>query len=237
MIFTFWVDPGSVGVSKIDSAASEWRSFCPEFQVYSDDLIVNLIRAHDLDRHNLYCRIRIPSCRSDIARLVLLYALGGMYVDVHTGVGNKTQLLRTIRMLATHELVLFDKRFDHVPPQPFSIINGAICARRLSPILKTLIVSAFENLKSQYDLEAINRSYHSYNIAVLTGGWHLYASVFDISNNPVHIKPDLRNKISIAKTSKDIDCGVIFHKYRGYQSWQNHWSERQKREFLFYHDL
>ena len=34
----------------------------------------------------VYQRIRIPACKSDIARLVALYEWGGLYVDCHCGI-------------------------------------------------------------------------------------------------------------------------------------------------------
>ncbi len=51
------------------------------------------------DRMELYSQIRIPTAKSDIALLLLLYEFGGLYIDCHCGIRDADQIRRLLACL------------------------------------------------------------------------------------------------------------------------------------------
>jgi mannosyltransferase OCH1-like enzyme len=54
-----------------------------------------------------YQNIRIPACRSDIARLVALHEWGGLYVDCHCGIRDAKRIGQLLGFLDSMELIVF----------------------------------------------------------------------------------------------------------------------------------
>src|SRR6056297_2458942 len=81
-IFFFWHDLSTLP-PKFEENSRIARALHPGWTVtVIDDARARAeILEYDKDLHDLYCRIRVPACRSDIARLVLLHRYGGWYVD------------------------------------------------------------------------------------------------------------------------------------------------------------
>ena len=75
-IFTYWDGYWDKGGAPIMSAVQEWQKAIPDFYVCDDADICRIIDKCFPQWSSLYTRITLPSCKSDIARLVYLYYSG-----------------------------------------------------------------------------------------------------------------------------------------------------------------
>lgn len=236
MFFTYWThDSGSADLNATTALPmkSEWLREFEDFTVYDDSAVLPLLSRFGNDIPGLFRRIRIPSCKSDIARLVLLSEFGGLYIDAHTGIGNKTVLSRLVSTLPQCEVLLFDLVQKHKREGDISIPNGAIYSRPRSPIIEMFISSAIENIRNQFDKETSSGGYVPYNLAVLTGAWIIASTLFSLKERPFTLKGEFSNRVKIWPLTDGGDDPIRFYQYYSYRAPLMHWSERQNREPLF----
>jgi hypothetical protein len=223
MLFTFWTgslvtEPGSVAA---------WRDRFPGFSLFNDEDVIPLFE-HDWQRA-LYSRIRIPTCKSDIARIALLRNFGGFYCDAHTGPANGDRLAETLEYLSRFELVLFSCSWDPV----FNFMNGVLAARRHAAILDLIITKAFDNIARHERLEAETSGHVPYDILHLTGSGVILNCVFDHTPAGWAIKPHLVETIGFVTLPSADSHGFSVASHNDYRRPGNHWTERQKSERLF----
>ncbi len=199
--------------------------------MFGDADVLPLIKSEFL--RDLYLQIRIPACKSDIARLLLLQAHGGLYVDSHVGPGNGDRLVETLIALANFEVILFEKKWERKELGDLQLMNGAMAARRNTPVLDLLIDSAFNNLDNQRKAERETPGYVPYNIFVLTGAWDISLRIFDRSIKPYKIRPRFFDIVFLHEMNEHIDPGFRLYEFYGYRKPGDHWSERQSSERLF----
>lgn len=228
MLFTYWTGRPLTS----PHCAEVWQARFAQFTVFEDKDVLPLL---DSDRfRELYSRITIPACKSDIARLVLLRKFGGLYIDSHAAPSNADRLLETIEILSSVELVLFDRTYENAAFGAIHpVINGVIAGRRDAAILNLLIYSAFENLFGHARREAETPDHVAYNIFALTGAWDINLRLFDCSAQPCVVKPAFAAQVHVVKLLPGVDPGFQLYKYYHYRIPGDHWSERQTRERLF----
>jgi hypothetical protein len=184
----------------------------------------------------LYDRIRIAACRSDVARLFLLREHGGLYVDAHVGTADGFRLAEVLALLSRYELVLFDAPWARVQKEPdLGLFNGVMCARRQAPVLDLLIDSALANLQRQLEAEERTDGHAPYNIFSLTGAWDISVQLFDRGEHP-DLKPEFADRVRLVRIGGDADLEPLpfhVHRHYHYRVPGEHWSERQARERLF----
>jgi hypothetical protein len=235
MIFTFWVHDSALDGDAQDGpeAVAAWREHYPGTSLYSDSDVLPILAGFGSTCVDLYGRIRIPACKSDLARLLLLFRFGGLYVDSHTGPGNAHHLVNVFAALAAYEVVLFDKIWEHKHMNDIYIMNSVMCARQSSPVIKHLIDSALHNLQEHERKEHEAEAYVPYNIFVLTGAWDIRRNFFEMRNRKHVIKPAFADRVQLVGIERDQDPGFALYKYYGYRKEGRHWSERQASEPLF----
>ncbi len=235
MIFTFWVHDAARtgGVEDIPQSVTAWREHFPDMTLYSDIDVLPILGSFGATHVDLYERIRIPSCKSDLARLLLLFRFGGLYVDSHIGPGDTRNLAHVFGRLAANDVVLFDLTWMHKQPNDTNMINGVICARQASPIIKRLIESALHNLREHERKEHEARRHVPYNIFELTGAWDIVVNLFKRQDDRFVIKPEFADRVCRVGLEADKDHGFVLYKYYGYRKEGRHWSERQASEPLF----
>jgi hypothetical protein len=234
MIFGFWANRES-SISNADTLPSflSWRAEFSHFSLFTDEDVIPLLLGFGDDVSELYQRIRIPACKSDLARLVLLYNFGGLYIDAHCGLGSTKSLAELFLLLSKFEAVIFDKIQNHTYKGDIRLINSAMCARRNSPIIKTLADRAINNLRRHYNKEKSSSQYQPYNIFVLTGAWDISLELLDRNQNETKLKPEYIDRVKIAKIGTNMDSGFRLHQHYSYRVPGRHWSERQTCERLF----
>lgn len=235
MFFTYWTN-GSSAIAPEREAdfkamVADWTSKFPAFRVFSDADVEPLL---DPEFAALFRRIRIPACKSDIARLILLREFGGLYVDAHTGTGHGDVLSRVLELLATRDLILFDKRAVVKTASDKHIVNGAMVARRGAEPLRDVIADIRTNLVRHAAAEAASADYVPYNIFVITGSWSIGTTLFDRGDATLELKAKYADRIHVEPIDPEVrPWPCVFYKFYGYREPGKHWSERQNSERLF----
>jgi hypothetical protein len=226
MIFTFWDGDRS----DLADFIADWQMSVAEPVVHDDAAVLNCLDAINRDWLSIYRRIRIPACKADIARLTLLYSLGGLYVDAHTGNPNAKLLARLFAQLATKELIVTVKP---VSDGNYHLVNGAVCARARCQIVLDILSKCMANLAAHLDREQQADDYLPYNIAALVGAWvprmHLFVPVKD----RLALTDEFVDRVGTIIAGKPPDQPFYFYRHCGYRNASAHWSERQKKERLF----
>ena len=183
-ISTFWMANSEAPAAQDPPSKGEWQQAYPDFRQFSDAEVAALIARLDPAYAALYRAIRIPACRSDVARLFLLYEYGGLYLDAHAGTADRGALDALFDRLDRYELILFDNHFQHQGADDFQPMNSAMLARAKSPLLLELIRRVGRNLLAHYQQEARTPGYVPYNIFVLSGAWDMSLAFFDRGLTP-----------------------------------------------------
>ncbi|MEO6923363.1 MAG: hypothetical protein ABI142_06010, partial [Bryocella sp.] len=87
-VFSYWTTDDAPHRHPMPKEAElAWRTRVGEFTVFGDAAVEAALLAWGTDAVETFRGIGIPACRSDLARLVLLFQHGGLYVDAHCGPG------------------------------------------------------------------------------------------------------------------------------------------------------
>jgi hypothetical protein len=221
MLFSFWT-----GSKDEPQSFKIWRERYDGFFVFNDEDVLHLLGS-DICR-DLYSKIRIPACKSDIARLVLLREHGGLYIDSHTGPSNGDRLAETLEGLARFDLILFSKAWE----ERFNFMNGILVARRRAHVLDLLIDRAFHNLLKHRNLERETSDYVPYDIFRVTGTGVMLDVMFDPSAWGV-MKTEFKDIVNLHIMQTGDSPGFHIYQFYGYRKPGEHWSERQQHERLF----
>jgi hypothetical protein len=226
-VFAYWHDADQ---SVLAPFIEHWRQYFPQFQVLSDQDIVPLINRHLPEAAPLYPRLRLPAAKSDIGRLIALYAHGGLYVDCKCVIRDRLQLSRLIKQLETVECIVVDRALWIEPrrlPLEHDLINSMILARPGRELLLRSAQRATKNLECQYGMECSN-GYVEYNIAALTGAYVLGSILFEPGSLCRELRPEFSHTLIVPEEEMP-----IARAYFSYGPASMHWSERQKDEKLF----
>jgi hypothetical protein len=228
-ICTYWQgDP-----TTISEFLGGWRAKGLDVTVFDESHVSNLLRDIDPNWQALFDRIRLPACRSDMARLVLVHCYGGMYIDCHGSPEDRSALDGLFAALETHDLVMF-LNGDDLALGKLHIFNGTILARRSCDMLRVAMQAGFNNLLMHYHLEAATTGHIRYNIAELTGGWMLGTQLLDLKRPPFEPLARFSGRIHrVLLPAKGGHAAFRWYSYYAYRTPGQHWSERQATERLF----
>ncbi len=225
-MFTYWHDHG---LQPISDFITHWKAEFEDFRVISDDDVYSILSGFPDRCADIYRHIRIPACRADIARLLAIYAFGGLYVDCHCSIVDPWAL-RRLTCGAASKIVLL-RRGPLAVPTPRSgwtvLLNSFIAAPPRSALILAILQSALGNLEQQYDAEVEAGGYVPYKIWSMTGPGNISSVVLDPSW--ASVKPEYSDAVEI------VDEAVLIRRYifYDYRRPGMHWSERQTRETLF----
>ena len=230
-VFSYWDKPD---LSPIKTFIDEWRSHFPNFTILGDSEIEPLIAELFPEHLEMYLRIRIPTCKSDLALLLGLYKFGGLYADCHCGIRD----LGAIRQLMGHadqwELILYDKSRATEPRRASQIhpLNSVLFARPNSPIILETVTAAFSKAAAQWSAEK-ERGFVPYEIWSITGPGNLAEILLTDPEAPIsELRLEYVARVRFLQEGEGEPIGRYMHNF--YRVPGMHWSERQQREPLFY---
>lgn len=212
-------------------SVSAWRAIYPNFKVFDDDAVMDLIPSGFTRR--LYQQIVLPAAKSDLARLLLLNQFGGLYVDAHTGPSDPGRLVETFDHLSAYELVIYGKQWEIKQAHDFNLMNTVILARAKSSLIQMLIDRVSGNLAQQYDKEQSIGGYSPYSLHDLTGTQVIIKSFFENGVWPPPLAKIFDSKIKIVSMPSAESEGFHIYQFYDYRTPGSHWSEREKVEPLF----
>jgi FkbM family methyltransferase len=237
MIFTYWTGP-----SNLDQEFSDfWQAHVPEFRVFSDEDVLPIIESRHPELSLLYRRIRIPACRSDIARLILLEEFGGLYIDAHVSCPNFGCLAGLLSECGNFELGVFDVVPFRTRPGDRHICNTSLYSLKDSKYIAALINKVGGNLIGHYEREknapvaggSASADRPEYNIASLTGAWNIRMLFFEERSGALEVRKRFESSVLAIPLQNNDTSPLGFYRHYRYRSPGTHWSERQKNEPLF----
>lgn len=235
-VFCYWTtDTGAHEYAMPEATESAWRSQVTNFEVFNNEAVCEALDPWGAEAVEIFRGIRIPACRSDLARLALLYRNGGIYVDAHCAPGQVEALNKLMRLAAQHELVVFDESFDDGIYRNTCIINGVIAGRAGSEVLRELIGVALANLGRQRQLEAdAGGKMVPYSIYKLTGPWMIWHHLYQRKVRGAALKPEFAGRVFIWPCGRAEKARpVLTDQFGAHRTQASHWSVREKSEKLF----
>jgi len=236
MFFTYW----TIGSPPFDfpipaNTVSAWHSAGHSLAVSGAEAVEAALEAHGPWAAHLFRSIRIPACRSDLARLVLLHRHGGIYVDAHCAPGAALALARLMEWQRRHALILFDESLNLPAYRNTCIINGVMAGQAGSRVLDNLIKQALRRLKRHYQSERQAAGRHlRYNIYMLTGPWMIWHALYRRSDvGGADLAPHAKDVAIWPFEPEESKRAVIISQFNDYKRAGAHWSERQTLEPLF----
>jgi hypothetical protein len=232
--FSYWDRPDQ---SPIADFLAEWRSHFPDFQILDDRDVEEMLREDFPESVGLFRRIRIPTCKSDIAILIGLYRQGGLYVDCHCGIRDADGLNALLDDAHEWELVLYDldRTVEPRPPDVPRPLNSVMVAQPNSAIIRRSAALALQNLHVHWELERQTTTHVFYDIWTMTGPGVLEHTVCippaEMWGLPRGIRPENVNKVRFVQEGPD--APIIRYRHYSYSPPEEHWSRRQKTERLF----
>lgn len=238
MIFSYWSEEDTSAVAPTITA---WSEHFPEYRLIGDGDVRPLLRRMKPGFVELYDRIAIPACRSDVARLAFLYAHGGLYVDCHCHPADPEMIRRLLNELDVHEMILMSKDRAKRSRESLELFwprNGVVFARKSSSIISRLLDAAVDNLQRAAAGQPLNipLQYQNgwipgdRNIWLLTGPGLYISMLAEDPDRPTNIHPAYRHRI---KTVEEAGGPIRLYAHKGYRKLAIHWSVRQRSEPLF----
>jgi hypothetical protein len=233
-VFSYWDKPDRSGIADF---VNEWQGQCSGFRVLGDADVETMITEHFPQHLDVFRRIRIPTCKSDIAILLGLYCLGGLYVDCHCGVRDAGAFSRFLADTVNWEIILYNKSYDSEPRPPEALrpLNSVIAARRYSPIVLESAALAFQNLQQHWETERQTNGHAPYDIWTMTGPGVLEHTICIPPlvqwALPGGLRPEHAGKVRFIQ--EGADAPIVRYRHCSYRLPGAHWSERQKVERLF----
>lgn len=228
-IFFYWSE--KTIPEEILKNVENYKLLNPDFdvQIVGDDseILINAFKKFP-ELYKIYKKIRIPACKSDVVRIVLLRHYGGIYIDCATTLTKSLEELYDT--LKNKDIVIsFNvKSYDYS--------TRILMCKKFSGYMKSVLDVVISNLTELYAKETCSQQHIDYNILMLTGTGPFYKTF-----NRLDYLPDIKsinadnNKLigyldDESPYFKHYNCCLNHHHNANFHL---HWSERQKVEKLF----
>lgn len=135
--------------------AEKWEIAEPDWnhRVYVNEEVDEIVKAYSDRAYEAYLRIPGLSYRCDLARLILVYEMGGMYLDLDTRPNPNVQLYDYFVVNEQTKAgfcfeFLFDQTDAEGKPHDFKYVsmNHIFVAEKGSPLIKSMIDSMVEEI-------------------------------------------------------------------------------------------
>jgi len=222
--------------SLISAFIADWSREFPGFRVYSDADVVPILNRLMPGADEIYLALRLPAAKSDIARLALLHAHGGLYVDCHCGLRDAAWVRAELDALGLHEIIAIE-RTEPAPVDPNfprHLINGILFGRQSSPILEDLARQGLENLQRHLALIASSETPPDYDIWSMLGAYVLTTMILEPASDYTDFRRALRGGRVKILPLPQVAIQLSAHRrlYNGPKK-VLHWTRRQQEEPLF----
>jgi len=239
-VFAYW---NGVGAHYDGAFAGQWRAAFPDFRIYGREEAADHLQAHHPELADLFLDLAIPAAQSDVCRMAMLFAHGGLYTDCHFGFDDEVALRDFVAWAHDHAMVAVDNGLRRDVRHHQLLINGFLFAQPGHPLLADSLELIFTHLHQQRERERAG-DFGPYSIWRLVGPWVLNLAAF--ANVPMdapdpHREPWAPEAYPVVKTQyrdaltivREEDLPVRRNVHRGYSVAGSHWSERERNEPLF----
>lgn len=214
-IFFYWT--GSKIPEEIKKNVENYKKINNDYQVeiiMDDNLFLDKAKYDFPSLTNLFNKISIPSCKSDIARLLILYYFGGIYVDCNT-----------IPLKCFNDFYVTIKDKDFVISFNYNNLDYStrvLFSSKESSVLKEILIKITNNLENLFNLEKESNINIEYNILLLTGTGPF--------NDVLGRNGDVDKFDDNSDIIKHYGCNMEHHHNKNFEK---HWSNLQKKQKLF----
>lgn len=238
MIFSYWrTDAPPFDHAFPEAAAGAWRAAGAHFTLFGDADVLAALAPWGAAAQALFAALRLPACRADLARLVLLQRFGGLYVDAHAAPGAPASLGRLCAALARCELLLWDESPDQPGRRNTCILNGVIGGAAGSGLLDLLVREALARLTAQQAAQRQAWPRHAaYNVYHLTGPGMIWHALYErpAAGGDACVRAAYRDRVTVWPFEPaEARRAVHWSRFTHYKAPGAHWSERQAHEPLF----
>lgn len=219
----------------LDNVGAAWSAIDLSPTVWSIDEVAELVESRwGRENEELFRAIRIPACRSFLARTVILEHCGGLFVDAHMGPPSSPESLNNLALeLGSREVLLTVRATaDNDPTLAF----GFLIARSGARALAQLVRHQFGLLRDHRTKEIDAGSFTPYNLYALAGA-HCTAALFferPWPLDPYSVRPEWSDDLHIRVLTESETAPFAAYRYYDYRTPGAHWSERQRCETLFH---
>jgi hypothetical protein len=221
-IFFYWT--GSDVPDEIKTNIENYKVINPTFDVKiitNDDFLNKAI----IDFPNLvklFSQISIPTCKSDIARLLVLYYHGGIYIDCNTGP------VKSFDNFYNEHL-----NYDFIIS--FNYTNSDYSTRIMmskpeSKIIFDILNIISSNLHDQFVAEFMTDQHVLYNILILTGTGPFYELLGRANSKELFENYNMTTFDDNSDIVKHYACNMKHHHT---ENFHKHWSRVQLVQKLF----
>lgn len=237
-VFAYWASDDHALIAEMKAA---WRAAFPSFRIFGDADVIPLLEELQPDFIDTYRRIRLPAAKSDVARLLLLYRYGGLYVDCHMGIVSREGILALFDRLNTIDHIFVNRSMQIGPGQvellqygprhkeEYRLINGMMMSRPGCPYILEMARQAMANLTWKRHVEE-REGFAPYSVGVLCGPVLVHSMTLQPGSCSREVRRDLAHRVEIIREE---EFPVVRNRYGSYRAPGNHWSEREKTELLF----
>ena len=104
--FAYW---DSEDRAQIAAFSAEWTNAFPSFRIYDERNVLPLMEQRFPEYVKIYRAIRLRTAKCNVARLILLYEFGGIYIDCHVGIRDLHALHKLLASLRDVDAVFIDR--------------------------------------------------------------------------------------------------------------------------------
>ena len=227
-VFAYWTGDNRAVHNDL---INDWQGKFPHFQIFGDAEVLPILNRYFPDRKELYSQIRIPAAKADIARLLLLYEHGGLYIDCHCGIRDADEIRNLFNQLLDYDAIFVDRMLslEPRPPDEHLVINGIIFCRPHLDLIFRMCRQALSNFARQRNNEH-RAGFVPYDIWSLSGARLVTAMLLEPGSFNRDLRWDYQGRIRIIR--EEI-APIVRNRYRAYSKDRQHWSQRQNLELLF----
>jgi hypothetical protein len=234
----FWA---SRDLGPLSAALAQWRPHYPDLRIYHDEDVWPLLRQYVGDAAvDMYRAIRNATCRSDVARYLLLYEHGGLYVDYHVALLRPQGLQSALELAASQDPLMVVERqragFAARPPWAHYFISSVIYASKPRvPFFLECARHAVDNLTFHRHLETAERRRPSPQFVPYHQGDLAGPGLFtDLLLQPGTMRRTLRRDMTVQVHFEEGFCLQRGGNRPSDVAVGPHWFEQQKSTPLFY---
>ncbi len=223
-VFTYWDDDDFSAIApQVGACQAVYTDYC----VVTREAARALLSERSPQYLEVFDRIAIPACRSDVARLLALARYGGLYIDAHCRIDDASGVMSQMARLDQSDIVVstrYAPNFRQIMPH-----NSIVWSRPRGSVVSQLLDRALDNLSHKYAQER-ESGFEPYHVWDLTGPGVFWRALFDTTASDGALRPDCTGRVAtVFETSNPITR----HVFMGYRAPGRHWSERQASERLF----
>ena len=202
MIFSYWHGPIPHELPNV----ADWKSVAPDLRIFTDRDVLPIAAKYGADVVELFRRIRLPAARGDVARVLLLEAYGGMWVDFHVGHGQSGSRcsICSRNCAGDTEVVVIDELSRHAFKGDLALPSSVVLARKGAKPMGDIVRAVLRNLVEQFRKERESTEYVPYNTVVVTGPWAISVVLFDRSELPIVLRQQYRETVLTYAVPDDV---------------------------------